>query len=41
MGAANVMKIYNAQDLIAAYNKTIAKADISISKFMENLKCNI
>lgn len=41
LGANNVMKIYNAQDLIAAYNKTIAKADISISKFMENLKCNI
>jgi hypothetical protein len=41
MGAANLMKMYNAQDLIAAYNKTNAKVDISISKFMENLKCNI
>ena len=41
MGAANVMKMYSAQDLIASYNKTAAKVDISISKFMKNLKCNI
>ena len=41
LGAANLMKMYSAQDLIAAYNKTTAKVDISISKFMENLKCNI
>jgi len=41
LGANNVMKMYSAQDLIASYNKTVAKVDISISKFMKNLKCNI
>jgi hypothetical protein len=41
LGAANVMGMHSAQDLIAAYNKTNNKVDISVSKYMENLKCNI
>jgi hypothetical protein len=41
MNAANLMKMYSALDLIDSYNKTNAKVDISVSKFMENLKCNI
>jgi len=41
LNAANLLNMHGASDLIASYNKTNATIDISISKFMENLKCNI
>lgn len=41
LNAANLLKMYSYLDLIDAYNKTNSKVDISVSKFMENLKCRI
>jgi len=39
--AANVFRMYSAEDLITRYNTTNNKTSISVSKFMENLKCGL
>jgi len=39
--AANVFRMYSVEDLITRYNTTNDKTSISVSKFMENLKCGL
>ena len=39
--AANIFKLYSAEDLIAKYNTTNNRVSISVTKFMENLKCGL
>ena len=39
--AANIFRMHSAEDLITRYNATNDKVSISVSKFMENLKCGL